>query len=898
MTRVTNSMMHQTLLSDLHKNLARMLEQSHQLTTGKKHSRPSDNPIDVTRELGLNTSITENTQYRRNLDDAVTWLSNTDTSMNQMTDIVHRIRELAVYAGDGALSQTEMDAIAEEMVQLQEELINTANYSVEGRYLLAGLNTSVPPFKRDDLGRVIYTGNTEHVEFEVERGVVGQVSFHGREIFPQSGRDYSIQSRALPMDFRWEGRSEIIQIKVGDRVAKVRIPERWSDDQLPGIDQPTDENGFRDQGELKGYTLDQIADIINTSKDMGDISKLVTVRTVTDSASQVQHLEFVSHTGEPIQVTSWPETDTTETDHSHTGLVSLLGMETTLQSVEFPSDTLSLSGGALHWRLQSGDNKADLQIDASASLTVDELAERIRQVAGDWLEVVVQTDSAETSSTLDGETATKKLLLRPKDNEPLVIYDKAGTSSAQYAAQWGLSTAMTTEPGASVSFSTATTLDPNLPALMKVSVGDKDYTVKIYLEDVRSASGGNSVDSLKVLEQIVDQVGDDVLGMDILDSSTQYGALFSKTGEPVVLRDMNFSDPSFAAFSGGLALQMGVQTGLTGGSGATDDMITAGGTLRIATLGKKVDITIDAGSTPEDVARRIREAAGDWIDVSYYDPRPGESGSQIQFGLVAKDGSPLTVYDVQGTVASDIMNMDNAIKGTVDVSGWTPPANGTFSISINGMEHTIDLSAISPSEAGNPVTIEDLVHTINSRFQEQGVKAELVKDGADQRLVLWSPQGFSIEATQSGDDATALLGATSAQTENRGGIGAYSQKIAVRTGANQQKTDFFGVIENLANAVRQQDREGINSIMLGKIDDFTDNLLRCRTREGAVQKRYTSNQSRLQQNNLNLTELYSKVSDVDLAEAYTQHKMTEAIYQASLAMMAQIIQPTLVDFLR
>ncbi|MFA6882117.1 MAG: flagellin, partial [Aminobacterium sp.] len=241
---------------------------------------------------------------------------------------------------------------------------------------------------------------------------------------------------------------------------------------------------------------------------------------------------------------------------------------------------------------------------------------------------------------------------------------------------------------------------------------------------------------------------------------------------------------------------------------------------------------------------------------------------------------------------------DNAIKGTVDVSGWTPPANGTFSISINGMEHTIDLSAISPSEAGNPVAIEDLVRTINSRFQEQGVKAELVKDGADQRLVLWSPQGFSIEATQSGDDATALLGATSAQTENRGGVGAYSQKIAVRTGANQQKTDFFGVIENLANAVRQQDREGINSIMLGKIDDFTDNLLRCRTREGAVQKRYTSNQSRLQQNNLNLTELYSKVSDVDLAEAYTQHKMTEAIYQASLAMMAQIIQPTLVDFLR
>jgi len=62
--------------------------------------------------------------------------------------------------------------------------------------------------------------------------------------------------------------------------------------------------------------------------------------------------------------------------------------------------------------------------------------------------------------------------------------------------------------------------------------------------------------------------------------------------------------------------------------------------------------------------------------------------------------------------------------------------------------------------------------------------------------------------------------------------------------------------------------------------------------------RYENTQARLKQNNVNLTELQSKISDVDLAEAATQFQMAQAVYQASLAVIARIIQPTLVDFLR
>ena len=86
--------------------------------------------------------------------------------------------------------------------------------------------------------------------------------------------------------------------------------------------------------------------------------------------------------------------------------------------------------------------------------------------------------------------------------------------------------------------------------------------------------------------------------------------------------------------------------------------------------------------------------------------------------------------------------------------------------------------------------------------------------------------------------------------------------------------------------------------MITKIDDFLDNLLKKRTQEGALLNRYQSDESRMKQNNVNITELYSKIGDIDLADAATQFAMAQSVYQASLAVMAKIVQPTLVDFLR
>ena len=120
--------------------------------------------------------------------------------------MIQRIRELAIYVGNGTFEEAEYGAIAEELYQLQEELMNTANFSVEGRYLFSGLNATQRPFVRDANGKIVYMGNQLHVEYEVERGVTGgQVSFHGREVFPIRYQQYTLASYRSPLVLLMDG---------------------------------------------------------------------------------------------------------------------------------------------------------------------------------------------------------------------------------------------------------------------------------------------------------------------------------------------------------------------------------------------------------------------------------------------------------------------------------------------------------------------------------------------------------------------------------------------------------------------------------------------------------------------------------------------------------------------
>jgi len=85
---------------------------------------------------------------------------------------------------------------------------------------------------------------------------------------------------------------------------------------------------------------------------------------------------------------------------------------------------------------------------------------------------------------------------------------------------------------------------------------------------------------------------------------------------------------------------------------------------------------------------------------------------------------------------------------------------------------------------------------------------------------------------------------------------------------------------------------------LGKVTDFFDKLQVTRSSVGAKISNLNMLEDQIFEDKNNLEELQSKVSEIDIEEAIIDYQTNQMVYNAALKVGANIIQPTLVDFLR
>ena len=67
--------------------------------------------------------------------------------------------------------------------------------------------------------------------------------------------------------------------------------------------------------------------------------------------------------------------------------------------------------------------------------------------------------------------------------------------------------------------------------------------------------------------------------------------------------------------------------------------------------------------------------------------------------------------------------------------------------------------------------------------------------------------------------------------------------------------------------------------------------------DGALQARYNYNTQRLTTESAVMTEDYDNLMKIDPADAISQLMIADYMYQANLAVISRLIQPSLLDFL-
>ncbi|MFW5962101.1 MAG: flagellar hook-associated protein FlgL [bacterium] len=189
--RVTNHMMINNLQENIRKNLKQLDKYNNQLSTGKKFNLPSENPSATRKGMVLKSSLESVEQYKKNINHAQDHLLNTEQVLTNVTEILQSANEKAIQGANETLSQSDRIALADDIDQLNEYLLQLSNTKIAGNYIFSGYKNQTKPF---DNVTDNYQGDFNKLETEIAPGITLDYNVPGNSIFGANGELFDIFS--------------------------------------------------------------------------------------------------------------------------------------------------------------------------------------------------------------------------------------------------------------------------------------------------------------------------------------------------------------------------------------------------------------------------------------------------------------------------------------------------------------------------------------------------------------------------------------------------------------------------------------------------------------------------------------------------------------------------------
>lgn len=197
--RVTTRLMSNSYLRNLNRQTSKVQKYQHQLSSLKEVSKPSDDPLTVSKIMDLNNSIVQNDYYQTTIEDAIDWVNVQDSALGQATNALGRIQNLIQSAANGTMSEEDRLAIKYNVEGEIEAFVDALNTNFGGRFVFGGQATTTQPFEvdRNDDGQIIGIKspvntdnspvNTDNLEREVSPGVTVNLLTDGSKLTTVDG---------------------------------------------------------------------------------------------------------------------------------------------------------------------------------------------------------------------------------------------------------------------------------------------------------------------------------------------------------------------------------------------------------------------------------------------------------------------------------------------------------------------------------------------------------------------------------------------------------------------------------------------------------------------------------------------------------------------------------------
>jgi len=178
--RVTNNNLYTSTERQINEKREKMMDLQTKLSTQKRINKPSDDPVGVSKLLDLRINDKNLNQFKETTDAAKIFLNYTDTALQELSDIVISLKDLAISQSSSAsANEGTRKAIAGEVEQLYNQTLSVANRKFGNRFIFGGYSTHKAPF--DSFGN--YYGDNGSIRLEINESNYLPINVAGSRVF-------------------------------------------------------------------------------------------------------------------------------------------------------------------------------------------------------------------------------------------------------------------------------------------------------------------------------------------------------------------------------------------------------------------------------------------------------------------------------------------------------------------------------------------------------------------------------------------------------------------------------------------------------------------------------------------------------------------------------------------
>lgn len=185
--RISTATLRETGLDNMMFRQTQINRSQEEIASGIKLIKPSDDPAAMASVLDFKASIDLNSRYQTNISAVQLRLNNEETALDSASNILFRVRELAVTGLNATYNSADREAIGREIHEMTQALLDVANTKNDkGEYLFAGSRAETKPFDFDPESSrrtITYRGDKYERKIQVGPDILMNANHNGFSVF-------------------------------------------------------------------------------------------------------------------------------------------------------------------------------------------------------------------------------------------------------------------------------------------------------------------------------------------------------------------------------------------------------------------------------------------------------------------------------------------------------------------------------------------------------------------------------------------------------------------------------------------------------------------------------------------------------------------------------------------